>query len=81
MSNPVVIDPNDKNIPPKPAREVLWSSVVASYDPNHAYAQTQLAAYQFGHVYFYHKRNAYDDSEAMVGSQGGAIGSGGWLIK
>lgn len=83
MSNPYVPDPNDPNYPPKPAREGLWTDVVAQYEPNWQYQQSTQAAYKFGDgsIVFYNKKNQYDDAEPMIGSEGSSGGESGWLLK
>lgn len=74
-------DPNDPNVPPTPQRELSYQAdFVEALDPGWDTRITTLPAYQFGHVVFYQKKNPYDASEPMVGSQGGGRSNNGWLL-
>lgn len=55
-------------------RETTLENEVRLADPNQPQANARTAVYEFdgGRVKFYGKRNPYDDSEPMRGSQGGS---------
>lgn len=70
------------DVPKVEVQEYILSEIVEQLDPNHENAITSAVAYEFSYVKFYQKKNPYNDSEEMNGSEGGAVGgNGGWLIK